>query len=549
MAYVGKILIMPKGIYDKTTVYEVLDMVNYKGISWVAKKNGIIGIEPSDANSEHWFRMAGDNSYVTPEMFGAKGDGVTDDTDAIQNAINAGNIIVFPSKKYKVTGKNECTNLNNLSFSYCLDVPSNKILLGCNAEIISDSCTIYSFQCENIHISGFSFTSENNEISVPIVNIDESSNIVIDNCEFHDYYGDGFVTYFSNNITVKDCLLRDFTGHGLSLGKATKQVSHVTIENITIINQHEYGTSNSSNPIIFTGVDSLISNIKCLNCAWGIKVQLNSENVILDNIIFECGELSTSNTGVKVQGDSSNYRCKNITLNNISVKKSHLASTTYPIYITYTDGVNCNNIIVEDCDGGVRLTDAQNVSITNILLSEVKACFYLTKDNDITACNVQVKNTLSSFNVFVGVFGSINVDNLSIDTNSQSTYKIATGGTETSSIKINGLRSGLFNAVPFGVTTTDVIVSDYKCGESEKVKTAILSKETSTTLEMNGLVNLNSANNTLISLPKIIPLGATTEAIQIYSVDVKNGSLTIYHNASESNRKVIIINDMLVITE
>ena len=42
---------------------------------------------------------------VSPEMFGAVGDGVTDDTSAIQNAVNNGGLVVFASgKKYLTSG-------------------------------------------------------------------------------------------------------------------------------------------------------------------------------------------------------------------------------------------------------------------------------------------------------------------------------------------------------------------------------------------------------------------------------------------------------------
>ena len=58
MADAGKILIMPKGSYSSTSEYEVLDLVNHKGVSWVAKQN-VKGIEPSEANGAFWFKMAG----------------------------------------------------------------------------------------------------------------------------------------------------------------------------------------------------------------------------------------------------------------------------------------------------------------------------------------------------------------------------------------------------------------------------------------------------------------------------------------------------------
>ena len=56
MASAGRILIMPKGNYDSGVTYEMLDMVYFDGASWVAKKT-VVGIEPTDENSEHWQKM------------------------------------------------------------------------------------------------------------------------------------------------------------------------------------------------------------------------------------------------------------------------------------------------------------------------------------------------------------------------------------------------------------------------------------------------------------------------------------------------------------
>lgn len=56
MASAGRILIMPKGAYDSSTTYDMLDMVKYNGTSWLAKKT-VTGIEPSDTNSDYWHNL------------------------------------------------------------------------------------------------------------------------------------------------------------------------------------------------------------------------------------------------------------------------------------------------------------------------------------------------------------------------------------------------------------------------------------------------------------------------------------------------------------
>lgn len=47
---------MPKGDYDASVEYGMLDMVSHGGTSWVAKK-ATVGIEPSDANAEYWHKL------------------------------------------------------------------------------------------------------------------------------------------------------------------------------------------------------------------------------------------------------------------------------------------------------------------------------------------------------------------------------------------------------------------------------------------------------------------------------------------------------------
>lgn len=50
------------------------------------------------------------NFYVTPQMYGAKGDGVNDDTESIKSALASGKVVVFPSGIYLITETLEITD-------------------------------------------------------------------------------------------------------------------------------------------------------------------------------------------------------------------------------------------------------------------------------------------------------------------------------------------------------------------------------------------------------------------------------------------------------
>ena len=78
MASAGRILIMPKGNYDSSATYEMLDMVHYNGTSWLAKKT-VKGIEPSATNSEHWHKMF-DMSALSSDYLPRTGGVITGST-------------------------------------------------------------------------------------------------------------------------------------------------------------------------------------------------------------------------------------------------------------------------------------------------------------------------------------------------------------------------------------------------------------------------------------------------------------------------------------
>lgn len=67
MTPVGRILILPKGRYDADIVYNMLDLVMHNGTSWLAKKT-VVGIEPSEENSEHWQKLVDINESVAVQI-------------------------------------------------------------------------------------------------------------------------------------------------------------------------------------------------------------------------------------------------------------------------------------------------------------------------------------------------------------------------------------------------------------------------------------------------------------------------------------------------
>lgn len=211
-----------------------------------------------------------EKDYTTPQMFGAKADGITDDSNAIFAAINASKTIVFPQGVYKCTAEIDISDKNIyaekaiLDFSdfigeCCITSTTNGTNIhGLNIKNASPSEYAVNLQyfangcsCENlritnstkgIRISGSWNTSFNN-IEINIVS-ESGTCMTIDNSE----YGNPANAIAFTNISLNGGAI------GLSIQGST--VNSLVFSGIAIENQSELGvkTENSYGNITFDGI-------------------------------------------------------------------------------------------------------------------------------------------------------------------------------------------------------------------------------------------------------------------------------------------------------
>lgn len=154
------------------------------------------------------------NAYVTPQMYGAKGDGTTNDYEAVQAALdacsNTGGTVYFPQGTYKV---NEAV----LFYSNQTLIFENGAVLkqGFNGDNLIRTYSESSWGeydgVHDVHIIGATFDGGTNTTANTLLGMSHAKNIVIENCKFKNAYGSWHDLEINSSYNVK-VICCDFEG-------------------------------------------------------------------------------------------------------------------------------------------------------------------------------------------------------------------------------------------------------------------------------------------------------------------------------------------------
>lgn len=294
--------------------------------TYLSKTNVPAGIPLSDRN--YWFKIANFNAQlqilsdkidnlpiITPEDCGAVGDGQTDDTTAIQTALDSGKIVVFRNKTYAITKT--------------LHVSDNTLVLLNKATIqtlgLHPIHMMYIEDCENVTVSGGTFSNiytnvdDGSESSNFEIYIGSSRNITIEGTRFvnnksdgiycgYMYFYDGKDRFRTSDINIRDCYFNT-KRNGVSLVSG----NNVTISDCTFDRINKFAPHSA--------VD--------IEAESGSNHNLHFDNInIVNNIVIDCTLNVVNYTGTESNIVNCNISNNTITDGAISIYKNNKFAIT-----------------------------------------------------------------------------------------------------------------------------------------------------------------------------------------------------------------------------
>ena len=254
-----------------------------------------------------------DFNIVTPEMFGAVGNGVIDDTKAINECLNSGDIIIMKNNYLVSKTEDVHISLKNHTIPISLKVPSNKKILITGKIICNDKCNVFYVNGDNVEINGGTFVhgeiSTAGNYQMGSIALNECTNINVQNVTSNN----AIVTAFlCNYINTSNCISKRTASNSMNCAIGYHATSHSEMKNNTVL-----GTHNDGDLICFGNCINVTIDGNKLFSASDYWTDTGSQGICLDTACFKCKVINNYAKGYYNPIDVKTWANGNIISNNV----------------------------------------------------------------------------------------------------------------------------------------------------------------------------------------------------------------------------------------
>jgi parallel beta-helix repeat protein len=346
-----------------------------------------------------------DGDAVSVTDFGATGNGTTDDTAAIQAAIDAvntagGGTVFFPKGNYKTDSQ--------------ITLVSNLTILAETGAIIKPSDTVPAYACygtglDNISVEGLTIEGTGTAYSSGTqgrFQLDSSTNITIRNCTFKKSRNTGMVFDAVSNLKILGCTMSNNYIYGVEV---RNESSDIIISNCVCDGNGSTGVATSAfgrGVVLWKVLNAIVANtVFKSSTEYGLRLYSDAadtagtENVAISNCTFD------SNDSIDFYIYNASDDIKYVSVSNCTFKtKSGAVSIALAgDYVTVT---GCT-MLSQSAQGATAFTlyNVTNASITGCVLKDYSTAFSYSGTNIpayVTIANCQVMDVAIFTN---GVYG------------------------------------------------------------------------------------------------------------------------------------------------
>lgn len=515
---------------------------------------------------------------ISVKDFGAVGDGVTDDTAAIQAAIDTGNEVNFPEPEvfynietdltvnvpikaglYRIFGGNGNVTFNpsltdavypewwgaqrdgatddTAPIQKAIDSGCNKVLLSRGTYLVdTESGTLvgdYALvvnEIDNLIIEGENgATLKTTVLGFDVINIYSSENVIIKNINFLGENGDGSIGPADVAMrgtcikcSVVDCVVTDSRHNGLTI-EAGYNCSLVG-NRIVGANRHSIYLSNSFDAVVDRNyVETQVNGVSIVT----VRVATGRRMSITNNILIG------DTFGIELVGDGSEAA--------INIEGNLIKDTANDAITQITGsgvaGVNCtNNRIINPGSAGLFSFLSDNWNISNNLFSGCggESIYVRGSDGTVIADNIVIDAGTSGANnagiLLTSFTGPVNSTNCSIVGN----IVIEGTGTLVYGIRDFGVSTSLRgNRVTGASNNYDVSTTSFSDIREDHITRAISTSGNSTFTQYSGSIHFVTPSASI----NYNPSGSFRTGHSVWIVN-KSGANTITFDSSGLNSTV-----------